>query len=143
VCGYQKHGGPLIIVDFGTATTFDVISARGEYLGGVIAPGIELSSIVLHQKAAKLPRVELLFPARVIGRSTEASIQSGLMYGAVEMVDGFVRRIHGELGEEAKCVATGGMARLILEKLDTVHILESFLTLEGLGIIYRRVRENE
>lgn len=139
VGGYFKYGGPLIIVDFGTATTFDVVSAKKEYLGGIIAPGIEMSSIILHQKAAKLPRVYLSFPLNTIGTTTESSIQSGLMYGTVEMVEGFTKRIEQELGQATTHVATGGLARLVLNELRTKYILDSFLTLEGLRIIYERV----
>ena len=141
VAGYAKYGGPLIIVDFGTATTFDVISATGEYLGGIIAPGIEMSSAILHRRAARLPRVELDFPEHVIGRSTERSIQSGIMYGAVENVDGFVRRIREEMASQVESVATGGLAGLILSRLRTVDRQEAFLTLEGLRLIYRRVKK--
>lgn len=141
VAGFKKFGGPLIIVDFGTATTFDVISGTGEYLGGIIAPGIETSSTVLHRRAARLPRVELRFPPKVIGSSTEASMQSGLMYGAVEMVDGIIKRINVELGRESATVATGGLARVILEKLKMVSNIDAFLTLEGLYLIYQRVRK--
>lgn len=140
VGGFAKYGGPLIIVDFGTATTFDVISAKGEYLGGIIAPGIEMSSMILHRKAAKLPRVYLSFPDNVIGRSTEKSIQSGLMYGAIELVEGFTHRIMQELGEPTKNIATGGLARLLLSELRTEYQLDTFLTLEGLNLIYKRVR---
>ncbi|MBN1466533.1 type III pantothenate kinase [candidate division KSB1 bacterium] len=140
VGGFFKYGGPLIIVDFGTATSFDVVSARGEYLGGMIAPGIEMSSMVLHQKAAKLPRVYLSFPEKVIGKTTETSMQSGLMYGAVEMIDGLTRRINEELGETARCIATGGLARLVINQLRNSYTLDSFLTLDGLKIIYDRVK---
>lgn len=139
VGGFNKYGGPLIIVDFGTATTFDVVSGNGEYLGGIIAPGIEMSTLILHQRAAKLPRVYLSFPDKVIGTATETSIQSGLMWGAVEMVEGFTRRINKELGQTAKNIATGGLARLIVDKLDTKYELDSYLTLEGLRMIYERV----
>jgi len=141
VGGYEKYGGPLIVVDLGTATTFDVISRNAEYLGGIIAPGIETSAFVLHQRAAKLPRVELRFPEKVIGRSTETSMQSGLMFGAVEMIDGFVHRINEELGEKATTIATGGLSRLILSKLTSVDALEPFLTLEGMLIIYEKVKK--
>ncbi len=140
VGGYEKYGGPLIVVDLGTATTFDVISRHAEYLGGIIAPGIETSAFVLHQRAAKLPRVELRFPEKIIGTSTETSMQSGLMFGAVEMIDGFVHRINEELGEKATTIATGGLSRLILNKLTSVDALEPFLTLEGMLIIYEKIR---
>ncbi len=140
VAGYEKHGGPLIIVDFGTATTFDVISKNREYLGGIIAPGIEMSSMILHQKAAKLPWVELSFPEKVIGQSTEISMQSGLLYGSVEMVKGFVNRINAELKQEAKIIVTGGLAKLVMQKLAKNFILEPFLTLEGLKIIFEKTK---
>ena len=141
VGGFEKYGGPLIIVDFGTATTFDVISERGEYLGGIIAPGIEMSSMILHQKAAKLPRVYLSFPDKIIGTTTETSIQSGLMYGAVESVEGFTKRIKEELGQKTTNIATGGLARSIVNHLRTEYTLDTFLTLDGLRIIYDRVKQ--
>ncbi len=140
VAGYEKYGGPLIIVDFGTATTFDIISKKREYLGGIIAPGIEMSSMILHQKAAKLPWVELNFPEKVIGQSTEVSMQSGLLYGTVEMVKGFVNRINVELKQDSKIIVTGGLAKLVLQKLEKKFILEPFLTLEGLKIIFDKVK---
>ncbi len=138
VGGFYKYGGPLNIVDFGTATTFDVVSESGDYLGGIIAPGIEMSAQILHRRAAKLPRVYLSFPERIIGSSTESSMQSGLMYGAVEMVEGLTARIREELGTAPRNIATGGLARLLLGRLRTPFILDSFLTLEGLRIIYER-----
>ncbi|MDZ7317246.1 MAG: type III pantothenate kinase [candidate division KSB1 bacterium] len=140
VGGFFKYGGPLNIVDFGTATTFDVVSRDGKYLGGVIAPGIEMSAQILHRRAAKLPRVYLSFPARVIGRTTETSMQSGLMYGTVEMVEGLTARISEELGEKPMNIATGGLARLLMGHLRTPFKLEPFLTLEGMRIIYERNR---
>lgn len=138
VAGFEKYGGPLIIVDFGTATTLDVISAKGEYLGGIIAPGVETSASELFKRAAKLPRVELKFPGELIGRDTESAMQSGIMYGAVEQVDGLVGRIKQEIGQ-AEVVATGGLASLVVEKSKTIDKVEPFLTLEGLKIIYNRV----
>jgi len=138
VAGFEKYGGPLIIVDFGTATTLDVISAKGEYLGGIIAPGLETSALDLFKRTAKLPRVELKFPTELIGRDTESAMQSGIMYGAVEQVDGLVRRIKKEMGQ-AEVVATGGLASLVVEKSRTIDKVEPFLTLEGLKIIYNRV----
>ncbi len=140
VAGFYKYSGPLIIVDFGTATTFDIVSEKGEYLGGIIAPGIEMSSMILHRRAAKLPRVYLTFPDKIIGTSTEKSIQSGLMYGAVEMVEGFTQRIIQELGKPTTNIATGGLARLILNELRTNYLLDTYLTLEGLNLIYKRVQ---
>jgi type III pantothenate kinase len=136
IAGLKKHRGPLIIVDFGTATTFDVVSANSEYLGGVIAPGVESSSYVLHQYAARLPKVELRFPDRVIGKTTEASMQSGIMFGSVELVNGIIRRINGERGYDCKIIVTGGIGTQLFEKLSGKPRLEPFLTLEGLRIIY-------
>ena len=142
VGGYEKYGGPLIIVEFGTATTFDVVSGKGDYLGGIIAPGVETSSMILHQRAAKLPRVGLQFPQHVIGTSTETSIQSGLLYGTVEMIGGLVRRINDELGTQARTIATGGLARLVVDKIDAIETIDPYLTLEGLYMIYQRVNKN-
>lgn len=143
VSGLHKYGGPLIVVDLGTATTFDIVSAKAEYLGGIIAPGIEMSAMVLHQRAARLPRVELRFPERVIGDSTEASMQAGLMFGAAEMIDGLIKRINKELGEVAKTVATGGLARTIMSQLKMVDTMDAFLTLDGLRLIYNRIRNKK
>lgn len=142
VAGFTKYGGPLIVVDLGTATTFDVISTSGDYLGGIIAPGIETSAMILHQRAARLPRVELCFPAKAVGDSTETSIQSGLLFGAVEMIDGMIRRIGREMGCALKTVATGGLARVIISELKTVQDVDAFLTLEGMRIIFERIRNN-
>ncbi|MFQ6079679.1 MAG: type III pantothenate kinase [Thermodesulfobacteriota bacterium] len=140
VAGFKKYGGPLIVVDFGTATTFDIVSKDGEYLGGIIAPGIETSAMDLFQRAARLPRVEMKFPQNLIGRNTEASLQAGIMYGAVELTDGMVKRIREKLKESVQVIATGGLAHLISNKSTTVKIIEPFLTLEGMRIIYDRVR---
>ena len=140
VAGFDQYGGPLIIVDLGTATTFDVITENGEYLGGVIAPGIEMSANILHQRAAKLPRVELKFPDRIIGNSTESSMQSGLMFGSVELISGMIGRIKKELGKEAEVIATGGLARLIIGELPSILKVEPFLTLQGLNLIYKRLK---
>lgn len=140
VAGFARFGGPLIIVDLGTATTFDVVSKDGDYIGGVIAPGIETSAAILHRRAAKLPRVELRFPEKVIGVSTESSMQSGLLYGAVEMVDGLIRRIGDQLGQRPKTIATGGLARVLLGQAQMLDHLEPFLTLEGMRLIYERNR---
>ncbi|HNW60596.1 MAG TPA: type III pantothenate kinase [bacterium] len=139
VGGIAKYGTPLIIVDLGTATTFDVISAEGAYLGGIIAPGIESSALILHQRAAKLPRVALRFPESAIGNSTESSIQSGLMFGTVEMIDGMVERIQREVGRTVRTVATGGLARVIVHQLRRVSEVDDHLTLDGLRMIYERV----
>jgi len=141
IAGFQKYGGPLIIVDLGTATTFDVIDAKGDYLGGIIAPGIETSAMTLHQRAAKLPRIELRFPDQVIGRSTESSMQSGLLFGAVELIDGLMERINQEMGQEVKPVATGGLGRVIIHELRRVSEYDAFLTLDGMRMIYERVKK--
>ncbi|MBN2012701.1 type III pantothenate kinase [candidate division KSB1 bacterium] len=139
VAGYTMYGGPCIIVDFGTATTFDVVTENYEYLGGVIAPGIETSANVLHRIAARLPKVEMKFPPSFIGRTTETSMQSGLMFGAVELVDGMIHRIEEELGSHAHKVATGGLANLIIPYSKTISRIEPMLTLIGLRLIYEKV----
>ncbi len=133
--GYQKYGGPLIIVDFGTATTFCVISSKGEYLGGVIAPGINISAEALSRHTAKLPRVEIGKPPQVIGKTTANSIQSGLYYGYAALVDGLVERIQTELGEKTRVVATGGLARFISPETQSIQKTDPWLTLEGLCLI--------
>ena len=139
VAGFHRYGGPLVILDFGTATTFDVISANNEYLGGIIAPGIELTAAVLHQRAARLPKVELKFPASVIGTTTESSIQAGLMFGTVELINGLITRIEGQLGTPVKTVATGGLAKVVVSYANKIVPVEPFLTLEGLRLIYEQV----
>lgn len=136
--GYTLYGGPLIIVDFGTAITFDVISTKGEYLGGVIAPGVGISCEALFARAARLPRVDLAPPPAVIGRNTVHSMQAGIVFGFAGMVDEIVKRIRGELKEEARVVATGGMAELIARESRTVQEIDPFLTLTGLHLIYER-----
>lgn len=140
VAGIELYGGPLIIVDFGTATTFDAISERGEYLGGAIAPGISISTEALFQRAAKLPRVELVKPKRVIGRDTITSMQAGIIYGFVGQVDGIVRRMLREFPSTPKVIATGGLAGLIGKESETLEIINPLLTLEGLRMIYDRNR---
>lgn len=139
VGGYTRYGGPLIVVDFGTATTFDVVSEQGDYLGGIIAPGIETSLQTLHYRAARLMKVELRFPTRLIGRNTETSMQAGLMYGTVEMVEGLVRRISDELQTTPKVVLTGGLAPVIVPELPGTYRLDPHLTLHGMRLIYQRV----
>lgn len=138
VAGFEKYGGPLIIVDFGTATTYDVVLKDGSYLGGIISPGIEMISEMLHKKTAKLPLVEQKFPKRIIGRNTEESIQSGIMFGAVVQVEGFVKLLKKEIKEKPKIIATGGIADLIQGKTNIIDYFEPFLILEGLNIIYKR-----
>lgn len=139
VAGYELAGGPLAVVDFGTATTLDVVSEKGEYLGGIICTGLETAAYLLHRYAAKLPKVELAFPRALIGRNTEDAIRSGLMWGAVEMVDGLVRRLRKELGAGLKTVATGGLARVIVPHLREVDRIEPDLTLLGIRLIHQRV----
>jgi type III pantothenate kinase len=139
VAGFHLFGGPLVILDFGTATTFDIVSANNEYLGGIIAPGIELTASVLHQRAARLPKVELKFPASVIGTTTEASIQAGLMFGTVELINGLIARIEQQVGHSVKTVATGGLAKVVSPYTNKIERVEPFLTLDGLRLIYGQV----
>ncbi|MCA9735613.1 MAG: type III pantothenate kinase [Deferribacteres bacterium] len=140
VAGFEKYGGPLVIVDFGTATTFDIVSDLGEYLGGIIAPGVESTAKSLHHLAAKLPMVDLKFPENIVGRSTESSMQSGLMFGGAEMVEGLLRRLRGEMGENIRVIATGGLAPVLLPELPSVEKVEPTLTLRGLYEIYLKNR---
>jgi type III pantothenate kinase len=137
---HEKYGGPLIIVDFGTATTFCAIADNGDYLGGAIAPGIGISTEALFQRAAKLPRIELVMPKTVICRNTVASMQAGIILGFAGQVDQIVRRMKMELGTEAKVIATGGLANLISQESSTIDVVEPFITLEGLRIINERNR---
>ncbi|NLU50184.1 MAG: type III pantothenate kinase [Syntrophomonadaceae bacterium] len=140
VAAYEKYGGqvPLVIVDFGTATTFCVVTPQGEYLGGAIAPGIGISTEALFARTAKLPRVELVRPRSVIGKNTVASMQAGIIFGFVGQVEGIVRRIREEIGEDARVVATGGFAQLIARESDCIDIVDPVLTLEGLRMIYEK-----
>lgn len=141
VAGYAKYGGPLIIVDFGTATTFGVISEDGAYLGGAICPGVGTSTEALFQRAARLPRIELVKPKSVIGKNTVAGMQAGIIYGYVGLVDGIVRRIMAELGQKCRVVATGGLAELIAPETETIETVDQFLTLEGMRLVYLRNKE--
>ncbi|SHF12788.1 type III pantothenate kinase [Caldanaerobius fijiensis DSM 17918] len=140
VAAYELYGGPVIIVDFGTATTFCAVTERCEYLGGAIAPGILISAEALFQRAAKLPRVELVKPDHVIGKSTVEAMQAGLVYGYVGLVDSIVERMKRELdgSKEPFVVATGGLARMVAEESKTINEVNSLLTLEGLRLIYER-----
>ncbi len=134
----RQRGSPLIVVDFGTATTFDAISAKGEYLGGVICPGIQISADALFQRAARLPRIDVRKPPEVIGRTTVGSMQSGLFYGYVGMVEGLVHRLRAALGGSAFCVATGGLAESIAPETTVVDAIDRDLTLHGLLILWER-----
>jgi type III pantothenate kinase len=141
VAAYHRYGGPVIIVDFGTATTFCAVSRKGEYLGGAITPGITISSEALFQRASKLPKVELVKPKSVIGQDTVSSIQSGMLYGYAGLVDAMVLRMKKELGPATQVIATGGQARLILSETKTISEVRPDLTLEGLYLLYERSRK--
>jgi type III pantothenate kinase len=142
VAAYEMYGGPLVIVDFGTATTFCAVSKNGEYIGGAISPGIRISMDALFERTAKLPRVELVKPETVICKNTINSIQAGVIYGYVGQVDYIVRRMKKELGDiNAKVIATGGLSKLIASESETIDIVNGLITLEGLRIIYERNRE--
>ena len=138
VAAFETYHCGCIIVDFGTATTWDVVTPRGEYLGGAIAPGIQISAEALYSHAAKLPRVEIHRPGKVIGRNTVSSMQSGLLYGYAGMVDALVTRIRAEVDFPAKCLATGGLARLLASESSTIETTDELLTLKGLKILYDR-----
>jgi len=134
--GHHLYGGPIIIADFGTATTFDTVSKEGDYLGGAIAPGIAMAAETLSMRTAMLPRVELVPPKHAIGTNTIAAMQSGLIFGYVGLVEGMVARIQQELGEKAKVVATGGYAELIAKETKVIDVVNPNLTLIGLRLIY-------
>jgi len=131
-------GRPIIVVDFGTATTLDAISAKGEYLGGAICPGVQISADALFQRAARLPRIDVRKPPRIVGRTTVGAMESGLFYGYVGMVEGLVRRMGDELGGNALCVATGGLADVIAPETSLIHHIDPDLTLHGLRIVWER-----
>jgi type III pantothenate kinase len=137
VAAFEKYGGPCVIVDFGTATTFDVVSAKGEYLGGVICPGIGISAEALFMRTARLPRVDIRKTPRVIGTNTVASLQSGLYYGYIGLIDGVLERLFAEMGK-AMVVATGGLAPLFGDGSKYISVVDDLLTLEGMRIIWER-----
>ena len=138
IAAYERTRGATIVVDFSTATIFDYVSERGEYIGGVIAPGLGIASDALFERAAKLYRVELVKPKHVIGRNTVHAIQSGLIYGYVALVDGLVTRIQKETKVRARVIATGGFAPLLAPESETIEEVDEFLTLDGLRLIYER-----
>jgi type III pantothenate kinase len=140
VGAFQKYGGPCIVVDFGTATNFDVISHKGEFLGGAIAPGLNISAEALFARAARLPRVEIKRPAKIIGTNTVDNLQIGLFYGHIGLVDSILERMIAKLGAETKCVATGGLAHLIANESKYISAVDDMLTLDGLRTIYERNR---
>jgi type III pantothenate kinase len=138
VAAFERVGAAAIVVDFGTATTFDCISDKGEYLGGAIAPGMQISANALFSRAAKLPRSEIARPPRAIGRNTVHSMQAGIVFGYVGLVDGLVRRLTSEMDTELTVIATGGLAALIEPESETIDDVDEFLTLEGLRLLYLR-----
>lgn len=142
VAAYKKYGGPAIIIDFGTATTYDVVSKRGEYLGGVIAPGIETAGAELHRRAARLPKIELNIPTNVIGKNTVESMQSGILYGAIDSMEGMIKRIKKTTGIKTKVITTGGYSKLLCQKSKLVDRYEPWLVLEGAMMIYYMNKSN-
>ena len=141
VAAQNLYGKPLIIIDLGTATTFDVVSKEGDYLGGAIAPGIIIATEALFTRTAALPRIELIHPKQVIGRNTISAMQSGIIFGYIELIEGMIRRIEQELGSKAKVVATGGQAYPFAEEIAAIDVINPDLTLIGLRLIYEMNRE--
>jgi type III pantothenate kinase len=144
VAAYEKFGRaagkPMIVLDFGTATTFDAVSARGEYLGGAICPGVQISADALFQRAARLPRIDVRKPKTIVGRTTVGAMESGLFYGYVGMVEGLIKRMGDELGGDALCVGTGGLAEIIAPETKLIQHVDPDLTLHGLRIVWERNR---
>ena len=143
VAGCAKYKGPLIIVDFGTATTFDVVSGQGEYLGGAIAPGIETSAGELHRRAAKLPKIDLHFPKNVVGKNTVASMQAGVLYGALDSMEAMIRRISKEIDDFPTVIATGGLADLMVKHSRVINKHEPTLVLDGIRLIVERTEKKD
>ena len=140
VAGFEKHACPLVIIDFGTATTFDYVNGKGEFCGGAIAPGLAISLEALFQRASKLPRIDIAKPPRVIAGNTVNSMQAGIFFGYVGLVDGIVEQIRSETHEEFRVIATGGLANLIAPESKTIDEVDEHLTLDGLRILYERNR---
>jgi len=145
VAGFAKYGGPLIIVDFGTATTYDIVATNGDYLGGVIAAGVETSAADLHRRAARLPKIELHLPKQLIATDTVASMQAGILYGAIDSLEGMIRRLQKEIytreGKEAGVIATGGFSTFISRQTQVLSAIEPTLVLDGVRLIVDRVRK--
>jgi type III pantothenate kinase len=147
IAGYAKYGGPLIIIDFGTATTYDIVASNGDYLGGVIAPGIETSAADLHKRTAKLPKVDLHLPNSIISTDTVSSMQTGILWGAVDAMTGMVHRIQSELqqveAKKALVIATGGFSKFVADHSQLIQHVETSLVLDGIRLIYDRVHRKE
>jgi len=141
VAAIQKYGGPLIIVDFGTATTYCYVNEKKQYMGGAIAPGIGISTEALYSRASKLPRIEIVKPDSIVGKSTVSAMQAGILYGYVGQVEGIVRRMKAESPVEPKVIATGGLSALIADESNLIDVVDPYLTLTGLRIIYQRNKD--
>lgn len=142
VAGYDKYKKSLIIIDFGTATTFDYVTPKGEYVGGCIAPGMMISLEALFERASKLPRIELAQPKNVVGKNTIHAMQSGIAFGYVSLVDGIVRKMKDETGTDPYVIATGGLSNLIYKGSETIDVVDEFLTLRGLKILYQKNKDH-